>query len=157
MQMSPYVTLTLHCGRSAAGFSKRNNYNASLLATIKAVKQMHNMRASAQLMRVTQGRKSGIRGPRVHVASIEVMKPGADGERHHAEEQRVQYCEIHMAGAEKNDEQHVGELEKGGPLSEKRRGDIDVGFDELRHRGPQQQHGIPTDDNNGDPRWNQVD
>lgn len=62
-----------------------------------------------------------------------------------------------MAGAEKNDEQHVGELEKGGPLSEKRRGDINGGLDKLRYRGPQQQHGIPTDDNDCDPRWNQVD
>lgn len=73
-----------------AGLSDRNNYNASLLATLKAVKQMHNMRASAQLMRGTQGRKSGTRGPRVSVASVEIMEPGADGEGRHAEEEGAQ-------------------------------------------------------------------
>ena len=110
---------------------------ASLLATSKPVKQMHNLRARCEANTAKEYNPLAANHAGVSNASVEIVQPGQQREAHHSEQEGQNDGEIDLAGGQKYHDYNIGQLEKRGALAQERGGDIDARICKVRHRRSQ--------------------
>ena len=129
---------------------------ASLLATSKPVKQMHDLSAGCDAGKAKEYNLLAAYRAHVPKATVEIVQPGQQGKGNHAEQERQHEGEIDVTGGQEYRDDNIGQLEKRCTLAQKSGGNIDTRICEMRHRRSQQQYYVPADHEDGNPQRNQM-
>ena len=129
---------------------------ASLLATSKPVKQMHNLRARCEVGKANGYNPLAANRTRVPKTSVEIVQAGQQCEGNHAEQERQHDGEVDVTGGQEYDYYNIGQLEKCCTLTQEGGGNIDARICKVRHRRSQQQYHVPADHEDGHPQRNQM-